>query len=221
MWKKGCVQPLVIDCDGLTALISIHPSLFESDGLAVGIFWNLQSEVHCSLGISAFSKSFAFSYGEKLEDTNKAEWPKLPAVLYFTSTRASVLDFLHRNCCAFPGGTVAMFLKGWGMETRVSLNLALFASLAVLSRCTVVMLQQILRLQEKKTSLSYWGTFLPLWQIKLNWLSFSGLSGNPWRKAIPLHKEHRAYGCFMGAPCGTSLKQRCPQGAWSSAGGTA
>lgn len=51
---------------------------------------------------SAFSQSFAFSYGEKLEDTTRAEWPKASG-----SALSSRQNFLHKNCCVFPGAVIA------------------------------------------------------------------------------------------------------------------
>lgn len=58
-------QPFEAHCDELVAPIS--SSIFESDGLEF-----LKSSVRV-LENSAFSQSSALSYGEKLEDTSRAE----------------------------------------------------------------------------------------------------------------------------------------------------
>lgn len=108
--------------------------------VAVGIFWNPQSGVHSSLRISAFSKSFAFSYGEKLEDRNRAEWPKLLAVLSSAGSTACMLISCTKIAVPFLGEQF-LVLKGWRMESRISMNSGSFASLVVLSRCAVVFLQ--------------------------------------------------------------------------------
>lgn len=64
------VQPFEVHCDGLVALIS--NSSFEYDGWLL-VFLKSTVSVPQQLENSAFSQSFAFSYGEKLEDTTRAE----------------------------------------------------------------------------------------------------------------------------------------------------
>lgn len=65
------------------------------------------------------------------------------------------LNFLwHKNCCVFPGATIAMF--SWN---RIRVILALPPSLAALS-CAVVLLCQVVVLQEKNFFGDDWGVIV-------------------------------------------------------------
>lgn len=63
MQEGTSFQPFEACCDGLVALIST--SLFESDGWLL-VFLKSTVRIPQQLEDSAFSQSFAFSYGEKL-----------------------------------------------------------------------------------------------------------------------------------------------------------
>lgn len=70
MGEGTSVQPFEAHCDGLAALIS--NSISESDGWLL-LFLKSALRAPQQLENSAFSQSFAFSYGEKPEDTTRAE----------------------------------------------------------------------------------------------------------------------------------------------------
>lgn len=135
MQEGTSFQPFEARCDGLVALIST--SLFESDGWLL-VFLKSTVRIPQQPDDSAFSQSFAFSYGEKLRTRLGQNDPG-----FWQCFIQQAQHFLHRNCCVFPRAIIATF--SW---SRIRVILGLPASLAVLS-CAVELLYQLLLLQKK------------------------------------------------------------------------